>query len=149
MAKGARFESLGCNILIEQSEAKIKRIFFSKEMPAEPSDLAERIIGYVEGRCPSPPIELDLSSCTNFQRKVFEVLQEIPRGETTTYGGVAAKSGYPKGARAVGRALSLNPFAIVVPCHRVVAKKGLGGYFWGQEIKRGLLQLEQGVSPPD
>jgi methylated-DNA-[protein]-cysteine S-methyltransferase len=149
MAKGARFESLGCNILIEQSGAKIKRIFFSKEMPSEPSDLAERIIGYVEGCCPIPQMDLDLSGCTNFQREVFEVLREIPRGKSVTYGELAFISGCPKGARAVGRALGLNPFAIIVPCHRVVAKKGLGGYFWGQEIKRRLLQLEQGVSPPD
>jgi O-6-methylguanine DNA methyltransferase len=143
MAEGARFESLDCYLIIERSGNKIKRIFFSKEVPGEQSDLAEQIVEYVEGRGPGPQVELDLSGCTKFQRNVFEVLQEIPRGETVTYGELAVRAGNQGAARAVGRALSANPFAIIVPCHRVVAKKGLGGYFWGMEIKDKLLQLEQ------
>jgi methylated-DNA-[protein]-cysteine S-methyltransferase len=129
--------------MVERSGNKVKRIFFSNYMPDEQSDLAEQIVQYVEGRGPVPQVELDLSGCTEFQRRVFEVLQGVPRGETTTYGELAAMAGNPGAARAVGRVLASNPFAVIVPCHRVVAKQGLGGYFWGIEIKKKLLSLEQ------
>ena len=59
-----------------------------------------------------------------------------------TYGQVALRAGRPGAARAVGRAMAANPFAILVPCHRVVARGGLGGYAWGTEIKEKLLCLE-------
>jgi methylated-DNA-[protein]-cysteine S-methyltransferase len=144
MAKGARFESLGCYLMVERSGNKVKRIFFSNYMPDEQSDLAEQIVQYVEGHGPEPRVELDLSGCSEFQRRVFEVLQGVPRGETTTYGELAAMAGNTGAARAVGRVMASNPFAVIVPCHRVVAKQGPGGYFWGTEIKKKLLLLEQG-----
>lgn len=142
MAEGARFESLGCYLLVDRSEQKISRIFFSEEPPSERSSLAERIIAYVEGRCPRPEVELELSGFTDFQRNVLAVVQEIPRGETLTYGEVAALAGHPGAARAVGQVMAANPFIILVPCHRVVARDGLGGFGWGLEAKKRLLEAE-------
>jgi O-6-methylguanine DNA methyltransferase len=88
--------------------------------------------------------DLDYSGLTEFQREVLEAVRTIPRGETRTYGEVAVLVGKPGGARAVGRALAANPFPILVPCHRVVSKKGLGGFAWGLQIKERLLQIERG-----
>ncbi|MEI8004338.1 MAG: MGMT family protein, partial [Methanothrix sp.] len=64
-------------------------------------------------------------------------------GKTRTYGQVAERAGRPGAARAVGRAMACNPFAILVPCHRVVARNGPGGYLWGTEMKEKLLTLER------
>jgi len=81
---------------------------------------------------------------TVFQRTVWDALQDIPPGRTTTYGELARRVGLPGGARAVAQACGANPTAVIVPCHRVVAADGsLGGYRWGVERKRVLLQREQ------
>ncbi len=80
---------------------------------------------------------------TPFQEKVWRVLLKIPYGETRTYGEIAEKIGYPKGARAVGMANHNNPLWIVVPCHRVVGKGGkLTGYAGGIQVKEKLLKIE-------
>jgi len=70
------------------------------------------------------------------------VVRSIPRGETMTYGQVAELAGSPGAARAVGRAMAANPFAILIPCHRVLAKDGPGGYAYGRDVKERLLRLE-------
>lgn len=81
---------------------------------------------------------------TEFMKKVWRVLRRIPYGEVLTYGEVAEAAGSPRGARAVGGAVGRNPLIIVVPCHRVVAKNGLGGFSGegGVELKRKLLEIE-------
>jgi methylated-DNA-[protein]-cysteine S-methyltransferase len=80
---------------------------------------------------------------TAFQSTVWQALREIPVGTTASYGELAARLGVPKASRAVGYANSLNPIAIVLPCHRVVgAKAALTGYAGGLERKRWLLQHE-------
>lgn len=80
---------------------------------------------------------------TAFQARVWEVLRAIPRGETRSYSQIAAQLGVPSASRAVGAAVGANPIAIVVPCHRVIAKDGkLSGYRWGVERKRKLLKAE-------
>lgn len=81
---------------------------------------------------------------TAFQQRVWKALQEIPRGETRSYGELAAQLGVPTASRAVGAAIGLNPVAVVVPCHRVIAKDGgISGYRWGVERKRKLLDAER------
>jgi AraC family transcriptional regulator of adaptative response/methylated-DNA-[protein]-cysteine methyltransferase len=81
---------------------------------------------------------------TAFQQRVWKTLQQIPRGETRSYGDLALELGVPKAARAVGAAVGSNPVAVVVPCHRVVGKDGtLTGYRWGVERKRKLLDAER------
>jgi methylated-DNA-[protein]-cysteine S-methyltransferase len=78
-----------------------------------------------------------------FQRRVWELIDRIPYGRTTTYGEMAQELGDPALAREVGAAVGRNPLSIVVPCHRVVGKDGrLTGYAGGLERKRFLLELE-------
>lgn len=87
---------------------------------------------------------------SSFQRKVYEVVRQIPRGEVRTYAWVAKQIGNPKAARAVGQALKRNRWAPKIPCHRVIASDGtLGGYSaaGGLAGKRKLLRQE-GVQPP-
>jgi methylated-DNA-[protein]-cysteine S-methyltransferase len=147
MTEGALVPSLGLYLLVERSGSgqRVLRIYFSRESPAETSELAERIAAYLERGAPRPAAELDLSACTPFQKRVYAAVQKIRRGETMTYGEVAARAGCPKGARAVGRAMAENPFLILVPCHRVVARKGPGGFAWGLEIKEKMQKLEKGA----
>ena len=81
---------------------------------------------------------------TAFQKRVWQQLEQIPYGETRSYGEIAREIGNSKAARAVGSANHCNPIAIVVPCHRVIGATGkLVGYAGGLEIKRSLLELEQ------
>ena len=85
---------------------------------------------------------------TDFQKKVWQALTEIPYGKTVTYGALAERIGCPGGARAVGAANHCNPLPILVPCHRVVGVGGnLTGYAGGMEMKKFLLELEQGKNP--
>lgn len=90
--------------------------------------------------------EFDLSlqlDGTEFQVSVLEALQEIPYGETTSYGEIAKRIGRPKAVRAVGAANGRNPIPIVVPCHRVIGSTGdLTGFGGGLDTKEALLRLE-------
>jgi methylated-DNA-[protein]-cysteine S-methyltransferase len=85
------------------------------------------------------PMELD---GTDFQREVWTELTRIPYGETISYGELARRVGRPNGPRAVGQANGRNPVPIIVPCHRVLASDGIGGYGGGLKVKRALLALE-------
>jgi AraC family transcriptional regulator of adaptative response/methylated-DNA-[protein]-cysteine methyltransferase len=97
----------------------------------------------IQGEETNPSLPLDIRA-TAFQRKVWEHLQRIPRGETRSYGEVARKIGMPKATRAVARACATNPVAVAIPCHRVVREDGeLGGYRWGVERKEQLLAMEK------
>jgi AraC family transcriptional regulator of adaptative response/methylated-DNA-[protein]-cysteine methyltransferase len=91
----------------------------------------------------SATLPLDIQA-TSFQRRVWEYLQSIPRGETRSYAQVADGIGTPKAHRAVARACASNPVAVAIPCHRVVRTDGgFGGYRWGVERKRRLLARER------
>ena len=79
---------------------------------------------------------------TEFQKAVWNAMQKIPYGETKTYKWIAEKIGRPKAVRAVGNACGANPIPLVIPCHRVVATNGLGGFSSGLNIKKKLLQIE-------
>jgi AraC family transcriptional regulator of adaptative response/methylated-DNA-[protein]-cysteine methyltransferase len=103
----------------------------------------ERIIAYLEGWQPNLELPLDLRA-TAFQLKVWAELQAIPVGETRSYSEVAAAIGQPSASRAVANACARNPVALVIPCHRIIrADKSLGGYRWGIERKRALLEAER------
>lgn len=83
---------------------------------------------------------------TEFQRRVWKALCEIPYGETRSYAEIAVSVGNPKGCRAVGMANHRNPISIFIPCHRVIGTDGsLVGYGGGIDIKRYLLDLEKRV----
>ena len=93
-------------------------------------------------------IPLDLSAGTPFRQAVWRAAMEIPHGNTSTYGALAARIGKPGAARAVGQALGANPVPILVPCHRFLAADGgLGGFSCGLAWKRALLAAE-GVAYP-
>jgi len=80
---------------------------------------------------------------TAFQQQVWQVLQQIPYGSTTTYQDLAERLGKPTASRAVGSANGRNPIAIIIPCHRVIGRDGrLRGYAGGLHIKQQLLQHE-------
>jgi methylated-DNA-[protein]-cysteine S-methyltransferase len=91
-------------------------------------------------------VSLDLDWATPFQRELADVLRAVPRGEVVSYGELAALAGRPGAARAAGAFCAANRFAFVVPCHRVVAAHGIGGYgAAGLGVKRRLLALEDVV----
>lgn len=103
----------------------------------------QEVVKAASGRQPHPGVPLDLR-CTAFQRQVWEALMRIPCGSTRSYQQVAAEIGQPKAARAVARACATNPVAVLIPCHRVVRGSGeMGGYRWGVERKKKLLEREQ------
>jgi methylated-DNA-[protein]-cysteine S-methyltransferase len=84
---------------------------------------------------------------TLFQDRVWRALQDVPYGQTVTYAELAAKAGHPKAVRAVGGALNKNRLPILVPCHRVLASEGLGGFACGREWKMALLGIEGATLP--
>lgn len=103
-----------------------------------------QILEYLNGQRQEFDLPLAFAG-TDFQKKVWNALLDIPYGQTESYGSLAARIGCPGGARAVGMANHNNPLAILVPCHRVVGAKGqLTGYAGGLDMKRALLGLESG-----
>ena len=101
-----------------------------------------RVIGYIE----LPTGELDLlldPEGTDFQRRVWRALLEIPSGSRASYADIARKINAPKSVRAVAQACGANTLALAIPCHRVVRSDGaLSGYHWGTMRKRALLERE-------
>ncbi|MGN0261499.1 MAG: methylated-DNA--[protein]-cysteine S-methyltransferase [Eggerthellaceae bacterium] len=107
------------------------------------NDAANQLQEYLAGRRRYFDLPLDPAG-SPFQKKVWREMLDIPYGSTKTYGEIACAVGSPRGARAVGMAANRNPIAIVIPCHRVLASNGKpGGYAYGVEVKRFLLDLER------
>jgi len=105
--------------------------------------LADRVVAMIDQSELADDLPLDLIG-TAFQQRVWRALREIPRGETRSYGEIAAQVGVPGAARAVGSACGKNPIAVAVPCHRVLRDDGgIGGYRWGLPRKRTLLERER------
>ncbi len=103
----------------------------------------EPLLASLSGEKTTIDLPLDIRA-TAFQRKVWETLQRIPRGETRSYTEIAREIGDPKAVRAVARACASNPVALAVPCHRVVRSDGdMAGYRWGVERKKKLLEGER------
>jgi methylated-DNA-[protein]-cysteine S-methyltransferase len=112
--------------------------------PDKYTDLAERLRSYCRGQRTAFTDELDLSTATPFQRKVWETARLIPYGETRSYLWIAEQMHQPGAARAVGQALGRNPLPIIIPCHRALRSNGgLGGFRGGLEMKRRFLALEK------
>jgi methylated-DNA-[protein]-cysteine S-methyltransferase len=107
-------------------------------------ELGERFAAYFAGAADSfDDVELDLDDWTPYQRALADALRAVPYGETVTYGELAALAGSPGAARAAGTFCAGNRFPLVIPCHRVVAANGIGGFgSLGVEYKRRLLELE-------
>ena len=132
-------------VVVNHELPALRRLRSSRAGQVPP--LRERLLAYFRGqRIEFGDVELDLEGATSFQRAVAAALRGVPYGETVTYGELAALAGYPNAHRAAGTVCAGNRFPIFVPCHRVVAANGLGGYGpSGTDYKRRLLALE-GVS---
>ncbi len=103
-------------------------------------------IVWMSGWAPRTELPLDIQA-TAFQRRVWEELKSIPRGETRSYREIAQAIGQPTAARAVGQACASNPVALAIPCHRALRNDGsLGGYAWGIERKQALISAERNQS---
>jgi methylated-DNA-[protein]-cysteine S-methyltransferase len=111
-------------------------------IPRVVSSAAKQLEEYFSGTRRSFNVPLADVKSTDFQRDVWAALVEIPYGEVRTYGEVALSVERPRASRAVGNANHVNPYPIVVPCHRVVASTGLGGYGGSEGVKRYLLKIE-------
>nr|WP_245804717.1 methylated-DNA--[protein]-cysteine S-methyltransferase [Halobacillus hunanensis] len=105
----------------------------------------EELLEYFQGKRGRFTFSTDIKG-TAFQHRVWEVLKQIPYGETFTYSQIAHMIGKPSAVRAVGTAIGANPVLVFIPCHRVVGKNGsLTGYRGGLEMKKNLLQIEKQV----
>ena len=117
---------------------------------SDPPAAVQRVILAIVSLLEGEPVDLtwvpvDMSGVPEFNRRVYEAARSIPVGSTATYGDIAGLLGSPNASRAVGKALARNPFAIVVPCHRVVGAGGeVGGFSagGGVNIKMRMLAIE-------
>jgi AraC family transcriptional regulator of adaptative response/methylated-DNA-[protein]-cysteine methyltransferase len=139
-----------CSVTMGDSDIQLEKTLKSEfsEANIERADSALRktvaaILKHLSSTGPHLDLPLDIRA-TAFQRQVWEKLRTIPVGETMSYGEVAKSLGNPGAVRAVGRACATNPIAVVIPCHRVVREdRSLGGYRWGIDRKKKLLDQEK------
>jgi AraC family transcriptional regulator of adaptative response/methylated-DNA-[protein]-cysteine methyltransferase len=138
-----------CRIMLGRDPNALEHLlrdeFSAADVARDDSRLAgvvTEVLRRIDGAVPARELPLDVQG-TAFQRRIWQELQCIPRGETQSYGEVAASVGRPGAARAVGSACGSNPVPFVVPCHRVIAADGgLGGYGLGLDVKEQLLDSE-------
>jgi methylated-DNA-[protein]-cysteine S-methyltransferase len=138
------------NILLskpEQSADVRLRAFFSHSTIGsceEIDALSSDILRFLDGEQVEFSLEnIDMESCSGFQRSVLLAESEIPRGAVSTYRRIGQYIGMPNAARAVGNALANNPFPIVIPCHRAIRSDNtLGGFQGGMRMKQFLLEME-------
>ena len=131
---------------------RLKNTFPKAKFVADNPDIESivvQIIAFLEAPEDGLNLPLDVQG-TAFQHRVWTALQRIPSGQTASYGEIASQIGEPKAARAVAGACASNPVAVAIPCHRVVKSDGkLGGYRWGVERKRALLEREKNIAGKD
>jgi AraC family transcriptional regulator of adaptative response/methylated-DNA-[protein]-cysteine methyltransferase len=137
-----------CSVKLGDDAKRLERLLAEEFSAAqivetELKDLQAKILAFIEGEASLARLPVDIRG-TVFQRRVWDELRRIPRGETRTYRDIARAIGAPDAVRAVGSACGANPVALVVPCHRAVRTDGgLGGYAWGLQRKQKLLELEK------
>jgi AraC family transcriptional regulator, regulatory protein of adaptative response / methylated-DNA-[protein]-cysteine methyltransferase len=137
-----------CSLKLGSDAKELKQLlareFGEAELVEAPlPGLKKGIVQFLQGDANLAKVPVDIRG-TVFQRKVWDELRRIPRGETRTYSEIARAIGEPRAVRAVGSACGANPVALVVPCHRAVRTDGgLGGYAWGLPRKKKLLALEK------
>ncbi|MGI6315176.1 MAG: methylated-DNA--[protein]-cysteine S-methyltransferase [Christensenellales bacterium] len=144
----------GWATLIQEGGALTRLVWNGPSLPDTPTPLlreaGRQLAAYFSGSLRRFTLPLAPKG-TPFQTRVWRLLGEIPYGETRAYGEIAAALGRPSAARAVGGACHANPLPLLIPCHRVTAKGGPGGYAPGPEMKIALLALEKrgGAVPAD
>jgi methylated-DNA-[protein]-cysteine S-methyltransferase len=127
---------------VDDADESLARAFGVRVLRAPLDDVRRELDEYFEGRRREFDLPLDLR-VAEFNEAVLHELARVPYGRLDTYGGLAAKVGRPKAARAVGTVMNRNPIPIVLPCHRIVGANGsLTGYAGGLHVKRALLELE-------
>jgi AraC family transcriptional regulator of adaptative response/methylated-DNA-[protein]-cysteine methyltransferase len=136
--------ALESRLRAEFPRAKLQRVDAGRDEFLAPRvrAVAQRLAGQL-GDADAEPVEIDLIG-TAFQKKVWDALMRIPRGQTRSYAEIAGALGAPQAARAVASACAHNRLAVLVPCHRVLRGDGsLGGYRWGLPLKQQLLERER------
>jgi methylated-DNA-[protein]-cysteine S-methyltransferase len=147
------YESKIGRLCIAEKDGKITNVYlpgeaFPGDMEACETPLLKEAVRQLESYFKGELKEFNLPlgpEGTDFMKKVWSALCEIPYGRTATYKDIAIKAGSPKGARAVGLANNRNPIPIFIPCHRVIGADGsLTGYAGGLDMKKKLLDIERG-----
>lgn len=149
-----RVASPAGELLLAAGEHGLRCLQFGGELPRRKNNetwtespqilqpYASQLDAYFHGELREFTCKLDLEG-TEFQKKCWNALLQIPYGKTRSYADIARQIGRPRSFRAVGQANHHNPVAIIVPCHRVITSSGtLGGYGGGLPVKEMLLQLE-------
>lgn len=142
------YKSCVGNILIEADNKAITKIQFNNSnvscySSSLEQEAAKQLDEYFKGKRKKFDLPLNLKG-TEFQKKVWEVLKQIPYAQTRSYKEIAMMIGNKNASRAVGMANNKNPCPIIVPCHRVIGSNGsLVGYALGLDIKKKLLDLEK------
>jgi len=116
-----------------------------RKLPQKEFHLDTMFAEYFSGRLSRFQVSLDsplIAAGTDFQKSVWDHIGAIPYANCITYKQLAGLVGSPRGARAAARACGANPLALIIPCHRVVAVSGLGGFAGGVAVKKALLALE-------
>jgi AraC family transcriptional regulator, regulatory protein of adaptative response / methylated-DNA-[protein]-cysteine methyltransferase len=135
-----------CAILLGDDPRHLERelaaCFPDASLHQADSGLLEKVVSFIERPGGALDLALDMQG-SEFERRVWRALQDIPPGSTETYGEVATRIGAPGSAKEVGAACAANVLAVAIPCHRVVRRDGgLAGYRWGVGRKRALLRSE-------
>lgn len=135
---------------LEYDAEGVCRAEFCAEMPeiTAPMPEEEAWRTYFAGRGEPPQMKLNIKG-TSFCRAVWDAARAVGYGQSVSYGQLARAIGMPRAARAVGQALGKNPVLVLIPCHRVTAKGGLGGFSAGAEIKRFLRRTEGADCPAE
>ncbi len=143
------FESPLGNLYLVFSKKDLSGVSFSKPVRipyrrgVAPQGFIRELSEFFNGKNHTFSQKIRFLTGTDFEKKVWTALREVPFGETKTYKWMAEKVGHPSATRAVGRALSKNPVPIVLPCHRIIESDGsIGGYSSGVNIKIRLLKME-------
>lgn len=141
------FEMSGSELGVSSMKLNRQKTCPDAPIPACLKDCVQQLEEYFKGERQAFELKLDWSGAPEFNKAVWTELLKIPYGRTTSYSAIAEAIGDPKAVRAVGMANKHNPIPIIVPCHRVIAKNGdLHGYYYGLDMKRKLLELENPMS---
>jgi len=138
-----------CAILMGDDPDALRRDLQDRFLDAQPADddaglddIVGKVVDFIEAPWTSPDLKLDVRG-TEFERRVWQALGEIPVGSTATYGEIARRLGAPTTAQDVAAACAANALGVAIPCHRVVKADGsVSGYRWGVRRKRALLSRE-------
>ena len=136
--------SLGLIRLVfdDQVLTRVEQARSKEEGGCVPEEILKPVVDCIEGRRDGAGIPVKLEG-SEFQIKVWEALRQVPLGQVISYSDLAKRAGNMRATRAAASACGQNPCAIIIPCHRIIRRDGgLGGFFWGLDVKRILLSRE-------